>query len=153
MRIASLLLALCMGQLSAQTIRTDWAGFERQVQALKLTNRSAQVRLAGGRKINVKHVVPIDTGIDAPSGLIAKAQIESVRFKKRAGRAAWIGTAIGAGAGAGLAAAATSNVDTYEGPSVLIVPGVIGATTIAGAIIGYFVGRSRSKAPEFVIAH
>jgi len=120
---------------------------------MKLADRSAQVRLTSGKSLKVKRIAPAGAGLEMKSGLVSKDQIESVRFKKRSGRAALIGLTIGAGAGAGIAVAATRNVDAYEGPAVIIVPGVIGATTIGGALIGYFVGRSRGHEVEFVIQH
>lgn len=151
MRSLTLCLILFAAQLSAETIRTDWTGFRNQVEAMKLENRSAKVRLSSGKKLKVKRIAATDAGLEVSSGIVSKDDVASIKVNKKAGKAALIGMAIGAGAGAGISVAATRNVDTYEGPALAIVPGVIGATTIGGAIAGYFVGRSRSRAPEFII--
>jgi hypothetical protein len=151
MRQSVLCVILLVGQLSAETIRTDWAGLQRQVEAVKLAGRPVEIRLTSGKKIKNKKITVTDGGIETGSQRIAKDEIGSVRFEKqRNGRRALLGAAIGAGSGAGIAAAATSNVDTYEGPAVLIVPGVIAATAIGGAVIGYLVGRGGGSV-EFIL--
>jgi hypothetical protein len=149
-----------------ESIRTDWAGFTRQVSERDLNGRSVRVRLSGGGEISSKLLEVTSDALVVRArrdmvqwksadgrARIPREQVASVRFGGRTGHARAIGALVGLGGGAGIGVAAANDLQVWEGPALIIKPVVAVAFAVAGFVIGYFIGRAVSQpAPEFVLA-
>jgi hypothetical protein len=147
-----------------ETIRTDWAGFTRQVSQRDLNGHSVRIRLSGGGEISSRLLEVASDALVVRAtrdtaqwksadgrARVPREQVASVRFG-RSGHARLIGTLVGFGGGAGIGAAVANDLAVYEGPALIIKPLVAAAFAFAGLVAGYFIGRAASpQGPELVL--
>ena len=148
-----------------EVIRTDCAGFERQVAARKLEGRAVRVRLSGGgeAKTSLVRVVSETLIVRATratrqwrssggEAAIPRQQVLGVQFTGRSGHSALIGTLAGLGGGAAIGAAIATQSGVNEGWGIILIPLAGAGIAILGGVAGYLIGRSVARSgPEFVI--
>jgi hypothetical protein len=167
--VAILLSALLMASAALgrerEAIRTDWAGFTRQVSERDLSGHSVRIRLSGGGEVKTKLLEVTADALAVRSkrdlsqwnsgdgkASIPRDQVASVRFGGRTGHARLIGALTGLGGGAAIGAGVATNLGIWEGPGLIFKPLIGAAFAVTGLVTGYFIGRAFSRpGPEFIL--
>ena len=148
-----------------ESVRTNWAGLQKEITSRNLVRKSVRVVLTGGGEVKTTLEGITEAGVlvdrsrrsrqwnDASGkALIPRDRVAAIRFGGRVGKARLIGALGGLGAGATIGAAIASNAGAFEGILVVLVPVSAACIGIIGGVSGYFIGRAIDRpGPEFVV--
>jgi hypothetical protein len=148
-----------------ESVRTNWAGLQKEVASRNLIHKNVRVVLTGGGEVKTTLQGITEAGLQVDrsrrtrqwtdaSGLafIPKDRVAAIRLGGRVGKARLIGALGGLGAGAAIGAAIATNADAFEGILVVLVPVGAACVAIIGGVTGYFIGRAIDRpGPEFVV--
>jgi len=148
-----------------ESVRTNWAGVQKEIASRNLVHKGVRVVLAGGGEVKTTLVGITEAGVlvdrsrrtrqwaDASGkALIPRDRVAALRFGGRVGKARLIGALGGLGGGAAIGAAIATNADTFEGILVVLVPVAAACVAVIGGVTGYFIGRAIDRpGPEFVV--
>jgi small nuclear ribonucleoprotein (snRNP)-like protein len=145
--ISSLLLSTITLAAQTPSSTSDWASLRNVT-----TDSKVVVKLKAGKSVEgkLKNVSDESVTVIRKNSLveIKREDVASVYqvTKKSALPATMIGMGVGAGAGAGLGAIGSANDDhNFDKLDRAVTAGLAVVGAVAGAVTGYFIGRSASK--------